>query len=118
MKMPATPTATAARASTGTNWRSPPELDPWPPGSRTECVASNTTGRPRFTHDRERPHVGNEVPVTERRAALAHHEAVFRETGFRRGKLRLFNHASHIVRGKELPLLDIHTGFPDWPPRG
>ena len=33
-------------ASTGTNSRCPPELVPWPPGSCTECVASNTTGAP------------------------------------------------------------------------
>src|SRR4029079_19765426 len=46
MKTPATPTATAARASTGTKRRSPPELVPCPPGCCTECVASNTTGQP------------------------------------------------------------------------
>ena len=44
MKMPATPTATAARASTGTNSRWPPDDVPWPPGSCTEWVASKTTG--------------------------------------------------------------------------
>ena len=38
--------ATAARASTGTISRWPPLLVPWPPGSCTECVASNTTGAP------------------------------------------------------------------------
>ena len=36
----------AARDSTGTNSRWPPELVPWPPGSCTEWVASNTTGAP------------------------------------------------------------------------
>ncbi len=46
MKMPATPAATAARASTGTNSRCPPDAVPFPPGSCTECVASNTTGAP------------------------------------------------------------------------
>ena len=46
MKIPAIPLATAARASTGMNWRSPPEALPCPPGSCTECVASNTTGQP------------------------------------------------------------------------
>ena len=44
MNRPATPVATAARASTGTNSRWPPELVPCPPGSCTEWVASNTTG--------------------------------------------------------------------------
>ena len=44
MNTPATPTAMAARASTGTNSRWPPLDVPWPPGSCTLCVASNTTG--------------------------------------------------------------------------
>ena len=46
MNRPATPTATAARASTGTISRWPPLLVPLPPGSCTLCVASNTTGAP------------------------------------------------------------------------
>ena len=46
MKIPATPTATAARANTGTISRCPPETSPRPPGICTECVASNTTGQP------------------------------------------------------------------------
>ena len=46
MKRPATPAPTAARASTGTNSRCPPEALPLPPGNCTECVASNTTGQP------------------------------------------------------------------------
>ena len=40
------PAATAARASTGTNSRWPPEELPLPPGNCTEWVASNTTGQP------------------------------------------------------------------------
>src|SRR5476649_1208853 len=46
MNTPATPTATAARASTGTNSRSPPEDVPLPPGCCTEWVASKITGAP------------------------------------------------------------------------
>src|SRR5947207_1236464 len=46
MKIPATPTATAARASTGTNARSPPDEVPRPPGCWTEWVASKMTGAP------------------------------------------------------------------------
>ena len=46
MKTPATPTATAARASTGTNSRWPPDDVPWPPGCCTEWVASKITGAP------------------------------------------------------------------------
>ena len=45
MNTPATPAATAARASTGTNSRCPPDLSPCPPGCCTEWVASNTTGQ-------------------------------------------------------------------------
>jgi hypothetical protein len=37
--------ATAARASTGTCSRWPPDEVPCPPGSCTEWVASNTTGQ-------------------------------------------------------------------------
>ena len=44
MKKPATPTAAAARASTGANSRCPPEEPPSPPGCCTEWVASKTTG--------------------------------------------------------------------------
>ncbi len=44
MNRPATPTATAARASTGTNSRWPPEAPPRPPGCCTEWVASKITG--------------------------------------------------------------------------
>ena len=46
MNTPATPTATAARASTGTNSRSPPDEVPCPPGCCTEWVASKITGAP------------------------------------------------------------------------
>ena len=46
MKTPATPTATAARASTGTYSRSPPDEAPCPPGCCTEWVASKITGAP------------------------------------------------------------------------
>src|ERR1700722_9339136 len=46
MNSPAIPAATAARAKTGTNSRCPPDTSPLPPGSCTECVASNTTGHP------------------------------------------------------------------------
>ena len=46
MKTPATPTATAARASTGTKRRSPPVEVPCPPGCCTEWVASKITGAP------------------------------------------------------------------------
>ncbi len=46
MNTPAIPLATAARASTGTNSRYPPDRVPCPPGICTEWVASKTTGQP------------------------------------------------------------------------
>ena len=46
MKTPATPTATAARASVSTKRRSPPVEPPCPPGCCTEWVASKITGAP------------------------------------------------------------------------
>src|SRR4029078_1843519 len=46
MNIPATPAATAARASTGTNSRCPPETPEPAPGNCTEWVASKTTGQP------------------------------------------------------------------------
>ena len=46
MNTAATPTATAARASTGANSRWPPDRVPSPPGCCTEWVASKTTGHP------------------------------------------------------------------------
>ena len=46
MNSPATPTAAAARAKTGTISPWPPLRLPSPPGSCTEWVASNTTGAP------------------------------------------------------------------------
>ena len=75
MNRPATPAATAARASTGTNSRWPPEAcRPAPPGSCTEWVASNTTGQPVARMIGERAHVGDQVVVAEAEAALAHHD--------------------------------------------
>src|SRR5262249_3914442 len=47
MKSASIPNATAARASAGTYWRSPPDRSPAPPGSCTEWVASKTTGKPK-----------------------------------------------------------------------
>ena len=91
MKTPATPTATAARASTGTNSRSPPEEVPCPPGCCTEWVASKTTGAPVIydaTHSVQQPggrgaSSGGErefVPVLARAAVAVGVAGVFIET--------------------------------------
>src|SRR4029453_6122658 len=47
MKSASIPNATAARASAGTYWRSPPDRSPAPPGSCTEWGASKPPGKPR-----------------------------------------------------------------------
>jgi hypothetical protein len=46
MKTPDTPVATAARRGPERTRAWPPLVVPCPPGSCTECVASNTTGKP------------------------------------------------------------------------
>ena len=78
MKTPATPTATAARASTGTNSRSPARGGALPARllHRMGGVENHRrAGRAR--QDRQRPHIGNERVVAEGRAALGHqHVAV------------------------------------------
>src|SRR5674476_1230314 len=91
MNTPATPTATAARASTGTNSRSPPEEVPLPPGCCTEWVASKITGAPVIfdaTHSVQQPggkgtSSGGErefVPVLARAAVAVGVAGVFIET--------------------------------------
>ena len=53
-------------------------------------------------HDREGPHVRDQVVVAERRAPLAHHDAlVARRLGFG-------DHLAHVPRGQELAFLDVH----------
>ena len=102
MKSPATPAATAARASTGTNSR-------WPPDDRA-LSARELHGVRRIeddrasgvAHDRERPHVGHQVVIAERRAALAHEDVV----GAARG-LGLGDHLLHVLGRQELALLDV-----------
>ena len=74
MNRPATPVATAARASTGTNSRWPPELVPCPPGSCTLVGRVEHHRAAGLAHDRQAAHVGDEVVVAERGAALAHHD--------------------------------------------
>src|SRR5674476_1691905 len=91
MNTPATPTATAARAKTGTNSRSPPDEVPLPPGCCTEWVASKMTGAPVIfdaTHSVQQPggkgtSSGGErefVPVLARAAVAVGVAGVFIET--------------------------------------
>src|SRR5262249_25082673 len=55
----------------------------------------------RIPHDRERAHVGNEVVVAERKAALADHDA------FVAGGARVADDGLHLPGRQELPLLDV-----------
>ena len=112
MNRPAMPTATAARASTGTNSRWPPDDVPCPPGSCTEWVASNTTGQSGLAHDRQRAHVGDQVVVAERGAALAGHEVVFVQAGFA-AAARALSITFFMSRGaRNWPFLML-TGLPE-----
>ena len=54
MKTPATPVATAARASTGTNSRCPPEAVPCPPGQLHRVRGVEDHRAAGLAHDRER----------------------------------------------------------------
>jgi hypothetical protein len=102
MKTPATPAAIAARASTGTNSRRPPLDVPRPPGSCTECGRVEHDRTSGLAHDREAPHVGHEVVIAERRAALADHDVVAPLAA-----LALRTTFPHVLRREELPLLDV-----------
>ena len=102
MNTPATPTATAARASTGTNSRSPPDEVPFPPGCCTEWVASKITGAPVvLRQDRQRAHVRHQRVVAERGAALGDQHVRVAAAG------DLGDDIGHVPRREELPLLDV-----------
>ena len=57
-----------------------------------------------LAHDHQRAHVGHQVVVAERGAALAHHDVV----GCRSPALRLVHHVLHVPGREELALLDVH----------
>ena len=81
--------------------RLPPDALPAAPGSWTLCVASKTTGQPESRMILQAAHVHHQVVVAERRAALGQHD--LRVAGGR----HLFGGVVDIVRGDELPLLDV-----------
>ena len=108
MNRPATPVATAARASTGTNSRWPPELVPCPPGKLDAVGRVEHHRATGLAHDRQAAHVADEVVVAERGAALAHHDRLFVDAGRLGGAPRLVDDIRHVVRRHELRLLDVH----------
>ncbi len=70
MKTPATPTATAARASVATKRRSPPESRPLPARLLHGMRGVENDRRADLFHDRQGAHVGDQRVVAEGGAAL------------------------------------------------
>ena len=101
MNTPATPTARAARASTGTNSRSPPRIAlPARLLHRMRRV-ENDRRAGLFRQNRQRAHIGDESVVAKRYAALGdEHVAVSCAGDF-------FHHVGHVPRREELTFLDI-----------
>ena len=64
-------------------------------------------GSHRLAHDRKASHVGHEVAVTERGAALADREDVGVKACSRGGLTGLLDDVEHVARCKELALLDV-----------
>ena len=103
MKSPATPVATAARASTGTNSRYPPcprgvdrmGGDSRPPGSRF------------LPHDRQAAHVRDQVVVTEPQHR-AHRPGCNRRRLLRARRPWPWRRRFACRAGQETPLLDVH----------
>src|SRR5205085_561078 len=60
-------------------------------------------GPAELTHDCQRTHVGDQVVVSERRAALREHDAVSTNRG------DLIDHITHVPWRKELALLHVDT---------
>src|SRR6185436_7909537 len=101
MKSPATPTATAARASTGTNSRWPPDEVPFPPGCCTECVASKMTRAPVVCAMIGSAHIGYQRVIAERGAALGDKHVRIAAAGDLGDDIR------HFPGRKKLALLDV-----------
>src|SRR6516165_723251 len=72
MNRPAMPTAVAARASTETKARSPPEEVPCPPGLLHRGGGIENDRCADFRQDRQCPHVRHKRVVAERDTALGH----------------------------------------------
>ena len=113
MNTPATPAATAARASTGTNSRWPPRRRALPARQLHRMRGVEHDRAAGGAHDRERAHVGHEVVIAERRAALAHQDVV----GAAR-RLRLGDDLPHVLGRQELALLDVDRLARRAPPPG
>ena len=101
MNTPATPTATAARASTGTNSRCPPEALPLPARQLHRMRRIEHHRAAGAAHHRQRAHVGDQVVVAEGEAALADHDVLVA------GGARLVHHVLHFPGRQELALLDV-----------
>ena len=60
-----------------------------------------------FAHDRQAAHVGDQIVVAERGAALAHHDRLFVDAGRLGRAARLVDDIDHVVRRHELRFLDV-----------
>ena len=114
MNTPATPAATAARASTGTNSRCPPEVAPCPPGKlhrMRRIEHDRAAGR---AHDRQRAHVRDQVVITEATRRARKRGCCPRPLASRALSTTLL----HVLGGEELALLDVDRLARCAPPRG
>ena len=101
MKTAATPTATAARASTGANSRWPPLRRPLPARLLHRMGGVEHHGIAGLGHDRQAAHVGDQRVVAEADAALADQDVAVA------GACDLGHHVLHVPGGEELALLDV-----------
>ena len=101
MKTAATPTATAARASTGTKRRSPPDGVALPARLLHRVGGVEHHRIAGLGQDRQRPHVVDQRVVAEADAALAQQDVVVAGAG------DLRRHVLHVPGRQELALLDV-----------
>ena len=100
MNTASAPAATPAEAS-GSMYCARPAVTPSPaPGSCRLCVTSKTTGSRAPEHG-QRPHVDDQVVITETDAALGDEHRLVALGG------DLLDYVPHVRRREELPLLDV-----------
>ncbi len=111
MNTAATPTATAARASTGTNSRSPPLALALPARLLHRMGGVEHHRIAGLGHDRQGAHVGDQRVVAEAHAALAQQDVLVAGLG------HFLGHVLHVPGRQELALLDVDGAAWSWPRR-
>ena len=101
MKNPATPTAAAARASTGRELALPARGAAQPAGLLHRMGGVENDRKARRRQLRQRAHVGDQRVVAERRAALRQQDLIIAGVG------DLRDHVRHVPGREELALLDV-----------